>query len=59
MTDEPNPTDVRMSYRDPLVERLRADGRLQVVAASRTVAPEKAPKPKKSKEKTKDQGSLF
>lgn len=30
MTDEPNPTDVRMSYRDPLVERLRAEGRLQV-----------------------------
>ncbi|MCH2100646.1 MAG: 4-hydroxy-3-methylbut-2-enyl diphosphate reductase [Planctomycetes bacterium] len=30
MTDESHPTDVRMSYRDPLVERLRADGRLQV-----------------------------
>ena len=30
MTDEPNSTDVRLSYREPLVERLRADGRLQV-----------------------------
>ena len=30
MTEESHPTDVRMSYRDPLVEKLRAEGRMQI-----------------------------
>ena len=30
MSDEPNTNDVRLSYRDPMVERLRAEGRLSV-----------------------------
>ncbi len=30
MNDEPNTNDVRLSYRDPMVEQLRAEGRLHV-----------------------------